>query len=371
MTLVHRTQIVAEHDRVVRFCGKVLALSRHFQKCAGRDKDRVFHVDLAAVPQPVGQQDHPVRHHLVSDTDIHEEPGFQARLDDLQIGLGRGHEHASGSSLGYRTQPQAQRQIESSVPCRLGLVNRVASQGEYPTDDSHQTTSPIFVAPYRARQKKTKSSRERTMRYGTTRCANRFIPRTDEQVNQRKSCFDNRPAFLPHTASRQPGDFHASRVANLRQCRTPNSSALAPFLHTGNVQSSDCVGGVSCCVHTRTRFRRHAKPNASYRRALQLFAAPALEPRGRGFFRSRQRKNWRQEPAALCGQRLINYLASMSQARGRSLRWSAKSSDETNPRHPACNTKPLSYRPASLNLRDLECCGRGLSDGDKPRARAR
>jgi hypothetical protein len=159
--------------------------------------------------------------------------------------------------------------------------------------------------------------------------------------------------------------------ANSRQCRTSNISALAPFLHTGNVQSSDCVGGVSCCVHTRTRFRRHAKPNASYRRALQLFAAPALEPRGRGFFRSRQRKNWRQEPAALCGRRLINYLASMSQARGRSLRWSAKSSDETNPRHPACNTKPLSYRPASLNLRDLECCGRGLSDGDKPRARAR
>jgi hypothetical protein len=227
MTLVHRTQIVAEHDRVVRFCGKVLALSRHFQKCAGRDEDRVFHVDLAAVPQSVRQQNHPVRHHLVSDTDIHEEPGFQARLDDLQIGLGRGHEHASGSSLGYRTQPQTQRQIESSVPCRLGLVNRVASQGEYPTDDSRttqlrtavffprnaavsctplagawgkkvasdnhgHTSNPIFVAPYRARQKKTKSSRERTMRYGTTRCANRFIPRTDEQVNQQSSCCEAR-----------------------------------------------------------------------------------------------------------------------------------------------------------------------------------
>lgn len=135
-------------------------------------------------------------------------------------------------------------------------------------------------------------------------------------------------------------------AANLGAEYAQRCSAPA-FPRRGTRSSSLCDRGVQPCVQsTETGLPSITKRYASFRRGLQDFAAPASEPRGRGYFRSRLRKNSHIAPAVRCGRLLINCPANTNQARGLSLRWSTNVCGPTNPQCPS-DTDLGQSRPCS------------------------
>ena len=93
------------------------------------------------------------------------------------------------------------------------------------------------------------------------------------------------------------------------------------FPREGGARSSVVEECVSWLMGTTNERSRITKRYARFRMALQEFADAASAQPGRGFIRSRLRKNLHTGPAVRNEQRPINYPANTNRARGRFVRW--------------------------------------------------